>query len=166
MIIGIDPGLDGALAVYAPKNHIVTTYAMPTVPGKKPGSRQLDYRTLWQFLCDRRLHVSHVVIEDVHAMPKQGVVSSFNFGAMVGACKMAVAALGVPYTLVPPATWKAALGVSADKQSCLARATQLFPVDSGQWTQSINKRPKATQDGPAEAALLAYYFWRFKGGGM
>lgn len=68
-----------------------------------------------------------VVLEQVHALPKQGVTSSFHFGQGYGALQGIVGAFGLPVTLVRPQVWKKALGLDADEKKSLALARQLYP---------------------------------------
>jgi crossover junction endodeoxyribonuclease RuvC len=71
----------------------------------------------------------HAFIEFAAARPGQGVTSMFTYGCAYGGLKMALAACGVPYTVVTPQRWKKALGVltGADKEASRQRALQLFP---------------------------------------
>lgn len=92
------------------------------------------------------------VLENVHAMPKQGVTSSFNFGRGFGLWEMGLIALKIPYTLVAPQTWKRELlaDMSKDKGSSILRAKQLFP--------HISEHLKLSKDeAKAEALLMAEY---------
>jgi crossover junction endodeoxyribonuclease RuvC len=146
--LGVDPGLGGALAVYAPSG--VLTWDMPVLEVK--GKRRIDMHALWS-LVQEILAVHEpvlAVVEDVHAMPKQGVTSSFTFGRVAAAVEMALVAAGIPLHLVTPGAWKRLMGLSADKDASRLKASRLFPACAGQWARKKD-------DGRAEAALLAYY---------
>jgi len=172
--IGIDPGLDGAIALLSYQNGVMTvkTFDMPTflitvqrTPKKlddftleadrkrqsKTTQRQrLDLHQINALLYQYRSGVIHAVVEDPHAMPKQGVSSSFSFGFVCGVLQAMIVAHGIPMTLIKPALWKGKLGLTADKDATRRRASQLFPACASQWARKCD-------DGRAEAALLAYW---------
>jgi crossover junction endodeoxyribonuclease RuvC len=121
--LGIDPGLSGALALY--RDGYWTLIDMPIVGDAK--RNEINGPELCGWL---REHVpDHAFIEYAAARPGQGVTSMFRFGVAYGATKMALAACGVPYTVVTPAKWKPAVGIQtgADKEASRLRALQLFP---------------------------------------
>ena len=158
--IGIDPGLKGALAWYQPgtvKNlSVIDVPTTRTLVNGKTRDR-LNMAALATFF--KAMHAIlpaqiRIIIEDVHSMPLQGVASSFTFGFVAGAIQQAAISAGhVPY-LVAPATWKRRLGISADKSTARALASQLFPQYASLWA-------KASRADRAEAALLAYYGSKF-----
>ena len=147
-IAGIDPGLNGAVAFL--DGDIVETHPMPVLLLKrgKGMKGEIDAHALAALLWGG--HAEHVIVEAVGAMPGQGVTSSFAFGKGFGVVLGILAAIGSPYTLVPPRTWKGAIGVNSAKAGSVARASQLFPANTDQW--ALKKA-----EGRAEAALLAYY---------
>lgn len=146
--LGVDPGLNGALAVL--RGAVVKTYDMPThlIKGKKrPDVAGLNDMLAGIVLLEEpRL----AVVEDVHSMPKQGVVSSFTFGHVTGVLHAALGAAKIPMHLVSPASWKRVMRLSRDKDASRQLASRLFPACSAQWARKKD-------DGRAEAALLAYY---------
>lgn len=154
--IGVDPGLTGALALYAPGLEELVVEDMPrTVEGKIDHFRLADIIQSWT----KAYSVQLAVVERVHSMPKQGVASSFTFGDAYGAVKQALASAGIPYQLVSPATWKAVYGLRGGRENkdlSRERATTLFPKFVDQW---FRKR----DDGRAESALLARYASNMKG---
>lgn len=92
----------------------------------------------------------HVILEQVHAMPKQGVASSFNFGRGLGLWEGLIVGIGFPYTLVSPQRWKKKMlaDMGKDKGASVLRAKQMFP--------SIASELKLVKDhNKAEALLLA-----------
>lgn len=159
MILAIDPGLHGAMALYDPFKQSVTTYDMPTfqIAVGRAVKTQVDLRRLQTMFNTFELLATNVILEEPHAMPKQGVTSAFTFGHVCGVLQMASTALGIPLTLVRPSVWKGYLKLTADKDECRKRASQLFPAAAHQW--ALKK-----QDGRAEAALLAYYLWQRSAG--
>ena len=93
-------------------------------------------------------------LEKVHAMPKQGVASTFSFGENFGWCKGLLEAHGVPYQEVPPGVWKKPFGLlNTDKQHSIAVCKKLFP-DA---VLRPNERCRVDNDGMAEALLMAEY---------
>lgn len=150
--LGIDPGLSGALAFYNPKTDELKVWDMPVhetkVAGKK--KRRLDITALANILDPLGALVIMAAVEEVGAMPKQGVSSSFNFGFSAGCAQMVVAAYFIPMQLVRPNVWKKALHVTGDKNEARRQASRLLPKHATNW-------PLVKHDGRAEAALLAYY---------
>lgn len=153
LIVGIDPGLSGALAFLdAAGGLTVTDVPVHVLKVNGRDRRRLDGHSLARCVANLASTVAglHVILENVHAMPKQGVASSFSFGKVFGAIEQCLVDHNVPYTLVEPALWKRVLGVPADKDGARRRASQLMPKHAGLWA-------RAKDDGRAEAALLAYY---------
>ena len=89
-----------------------------------------------------------IIVEAVHAMPKQGVSSTFKFGMAYGAAISLAQRLHAPFTTVPPRTWKRNLGLDADKNLSLEMARAMWP-----------KAPLARKkdNGRAEALLMAHW---------
>jgi crossover junction endodeoxyribonuclease RuvC len=149
-IVGIDPGLSGGIAFYDDVEGELDTLAMPTLKAGTGTKSIIDETTLACLFDDKRPYIRKVYIEQVNAMPKQGVTSTFNFGMGFGILRGIVAANILPVEFVRPNTWKKALNVPANKDSARLRASQIFPQYANQW--SLKK-----WDGRAEAALIAYY---------
>ena len=106
-IIGIDPGLSGAIAILE-NNKVEKIFDIPVMPEGKKNKRQLNSAQLVKLLKDNVSNKEEVaiVVEHVTAMPGQGVTSMFNFGQTFGAIKGICAALGLPIFFVRPAKWK------------------------------------------------------------
>jgi len=149
-IAGFDPGLSGALFFLASNSTTGEAVDMPVHLLERGGrkTRDLDIAGLVEILSSRR--PDHAFVEQVGAMPGQGVSSTFAFGKCYGAILGVLAALSIPITLVPAVRWKRALGVQKSKDAARARASQLLPAAAAQW--GLRKH-----DGRAEAALLALY---------
>lgn len=153
MIIGIDPGATGALAVLGDDGALVNVSDMPTI-GEQIG-RTMRNRVnafavssyLEQF---GRPRSAHVFLEKVNGMPRDGGGAAFVFGKSYGIVLGVLATLNLRHTLVPPAVWKKAVGCPADKGGARARAMQLFP-------QNAELFSRVKDDGRSEAALIAYY---------
>jgi len=144
LILGCDPGKTGAIAVLSADGHL-DVLDMP-VSGKDVDEAALALQVR------RRVDTGpiHAFVEAVHAMPKQGVSSTFAFGQAYGALRGVLAGAGVPRTLVTPAQWKRAVRVPAIKDGARARASELFPAYADLWS-------RAKDHNRAEAALIAWY---------
>ena len=155
--LGIDPGVGGAFALicadFIDENRWMAYAAdMPyhTLIINKQKRRKVDLAGVVHYLQQNAAVIEHAFVENPHSMPKQGVVSAFSFGYGCGAVQMAVQALKIPYTLVDPSAWKIRMKLTADKEQCRRRASELFVNGSSQW-------PKRGDADRAEAALIAYY---------
>ena len=106
-IIGIDPGLSGAIAVMHDKK-VMNMYDMPVMAEGKKNKRQLNSSQLVNIIKENinEDEDTIVVVEQVNAMPGQGVTSMFNFGQTFGAIKGVCAALELPIFFVRPSKWK------------------------------------------------------------
>ena len=149
-IVGIDPGLSGAIAFYNTLLEEVTTYPMPTVNAGTGSKRIIDEYEVARLIDCHSKDIRKVFIEHVHAMPKQGVTSVFTFGMGYGVLRGIVSANFLPVEYITPRKWKKALRVPALKDGARARASEIFPKYSDQW--NLKK-----WDGRAEAAMIAYY---------
>jgi len=152
-ILGIDSGLRGGLALYSEDE--LLTFPMPIIVGKKLKNGKklkdsIDIVELAKMVDSWAKDIKFAIIEQVHAMPSQGVTSMFNFGRVYGLLEMVVCANFIPLRYVTPQTWKKSLQVPAKKNLARSRATELFPAYSNQWR-------KAKEDGKAEAAMIALY---------
>src|SRR5262245_26605436 len=166
--LGIDPGLDGALALYdSGQNVVLGAFPVPTLDIERGGNdkREVDIHRLIDDTAKLVLPYSgaRVLMERVGAMPKQGATSMFSFGRTAGILEAAIVGLALPLTKVAPAVWKRALGCTKDKDKTLQRASELIPSSVLFWTPAKGERTKAQCTGIAEAALLAYYGANFFG---
>lgn len=146
--LGVDPGQAGGLAILGSGQEIVAARRMPLL--QVGGKRTVDAYELSRWLA--QYDVEQAVIEAVHAMPRQGVTSSFQFGRMLGAVEAVVGSLGVPVHYVAPSRWKGALRLSSDKQASLDAFRLRFGVQA-----AAKYAPRMADEGVAEAALLAAY---------
>ena len=156
-VIGIDPGLDGAIAFLSLSGRNASAERMPTRPGAKKG-RDIDARQLHERLDQPRKGESMyelAVIELVHAMPKQGVTSSFNFGKGFGMILAVLECRGIPYQLVTPQQWKKVVlaGLGREKSDAIRWCRNRFPSVSLKATPRCSK----DHDGMAESLALAEY---------
>ena len=145
-LIGVDPGASGAL-VLMEDGVPIEWMLMPT--SKVGSAARVNGSSVAAFFMDSK--AEHVYIEQVGAMPGQGVASMFNFGHSVGTVVGVMSALMIPYTLVTPQAWKRAAGlIGTDKDAARARALQLWP----DWRE-LDK--KGNGQALADAALIARY---------
>jgi crossover junction endodeoxyribonuclease RuvC len=148
-ILGVDPGQTGGLAIVQ-NGRLVKGTRMPVVELR--GKKQVDARAVVEWWGDCLVPFDVAVIEAVHAMPKQGVSSSFQFGRMLGGIESLVFSVGAPVHYVTPAVWKKAMGLNRDKQASIDAAKIRF----GAGVDQLLKRK--ADDGVAEAALIAAYW--------
>ncbi len=133
-VIGIDPGLSGAIAVLKDKK-IQEIFDVPVMPEGKKNKRQLNSAQLVKLIKDiiSDNEETVVVVEHVTAMPGQGVTSMFNFGQTFGAIKGICAALGLPIFFVRPAKWKKYFDlINSSKDASRTKAIEMYPSISDQ----------------------------------
>jgi crossover junction endodeoxyribonuclease RuvC len=152
IVIGIDPGLTGALACVSSTGE-VRVIDLPV--NEKTGfvKKQIDCTALRDIiLINFRINKLFAVVEAVHAMPTQGVSTVFSLGDTLGVIRSVLACLNIETIFVPPATWKKAMGVSKDKKQSIELAKQLHPNASKFLT-------RLKDHNRAEAILLAQYYY-------
>lgn len=145
LTIGIDPGLSGAIAFMADDES--TVYDLPVI--RSNSLAWIDGAALQSLIINEREgRQATAMIEQVSAMPKQGVTSSFHFGVGFGSILGVLQALSIPIEFVRPGAWKKAQGLNSDKKAALHKARLLYPdIDL-----HLEKH-----DGRAEALLIARY---------
>ena len=134
-VFGVDPGVSGAIAVasYSADTQDLTGVTVCNIPktavNKEDGIKSsIDIDGLCKFLRSVQTHPRMVVfMENVHAMPGQGVSSTFKFGEAKGILLGAFASLGAVRYMVPPQTWKSWFNLGKDKKASLELARSLFP---------------------------------------
>jgi crossover junction endodeoxyribonuclease RuvC len=158
LVAGIDPGLSGAVALLdAETGAVIDIFDAPTLALSRGGKakRDIDVHALAGAL--DRDRIGHAFVEQVGAMPGQGVSGVFAFGKAYGITIGVLATLGAPMSFIAPQVWKRALQVPAAKDGARARASMLIPAAAHHW-------PLVKHDGRAEAALIATYGLRQIGG--
>ena len=161
IIIGIDPGLSGAIAILPPDGSI-QVFDTPTMAVKRTGKTKAGKaKTKNIFLEDEMAgilkhypkNMIHVFMEKVHAMPKQGGVSNWSMGEGFGIWRGIFAALDLRRTFITPQDWKKAMGLpkGAEKKESCYRAKQLFP------TAELFGPMGGALDGRGDALLIAEY---------
>jgi len=153
IIIGIDPGISGAVCILENKK-IIEIYDTPTMIDGKKNKRQVNgaqiSNIIKSMLCKNKEVV--VVVEHVNAMPGQGVTSMFNFGQSFGVIKGICAALALPISFVRPTKWKKHYNlINTNKDASRTKAIELYPKNSG----DLSRKKDSNR---ADAILIARYF--------
>ena len=133
-VIGIDPGLSGAIAILE-NNKVLNLFDIPVMSEGKKNKRQLNSALLVSLLKENIKNDEEVavVVEQVNAMPGQGVTSMFNFGQTFGAIKGICAALDLPIFFVRPSKWKNIFElINSSKDSSRTKAIEMYPKLSNQ----------------------------------
>ena len=152
-ILAIDPGINNGIAVLSQDRSLVLATEIPAIG--EGANKRLNMISFADILV--QFHVAHAVVEDVSAMPGQGVSSMFRFGRAAGAVEGALAALKVPTTFVRPAIWKRDIGVKAKQaEDVRALAIQTWPDQAHRFSRKLDHNR-------AEAALLALWFVQHSG---
>lgn len=149
-IIGIDPGAAGAVAILEPDGSLVQVFDMPSVEVVVGGKakRRVSPEMLAAELRGYNVHGTTAIVEQVSAMPGQGVSSMFAFGQAYGLALGVLAGMTIPARTVTPASWKRAMKLNTGKDAARAEAARRWPQHAAEF-----KRVK--DDGKAEAALIA-----------
>ena len=156
-IIGIDPGLSGAIAVMHDKK-VINMYDMPVMAEGKKNKRQLNSSQLVNIIKENinEGEETIVVVEQVNAMPGQGVTSMFNFGQTFGAIKGVCAALKLPIFFVRPSKWKKHFElINSSKDASRTKVIEMYPTLSSQLAKKrdVNK---------SDAVLIAKFYFETK----
>ena len=155
LIIGIDPGISGSIC-FLEEGKIIDVVEMPTMAEGKKNKRQVNGSQIYNEIL-KRIHKIEkqdirVVIEQVSAMPGQGVTSMFNFGQSFGILKGICSAMQLPMYFVRPAKWKKYFGlINSEKDASRTRAIEMFPYFSSQ----LSKKKDSNK---ADAILIASFY--------
>ena len=152
-IIGIDPGLSGAIAVLEDIK-VLSLFEMPVMAEGKKNKRQLNSAQLVNIIKENTNEDEEiaVIVEQVNAMPGQGVTSMFNFGQTFGAIKGVCAALALPIFFVRPSKWKKHFElINSSKDASRTKVIEMYPSFSKQLAKKkdVNK---------SDAILIARFF--------
>ena len=155
-IIGIDPGISGAICFFS-DGKIIDVIEMPTMSEGKKNKKQVNGNQLFNEI---KSHLSTtdqeevcVVVEHVTAMPGQGVTSMFNFGQSFGVIKGICSAMQLPIHFIRPTKWKKYFNlINTSKDASRSRAIEIFP--------KISEKLKRKKDSnKADAILIASYYY-------
>ncbi len=155
-IIGIDPGISGAICFFD-NGKIIDVIEMPSMAEGKKNKKQVNGNQLFNEINSRlsgiNLEEVCLVVEHVTAMPGQGVTSMFNFGQSFGVIKGISSAMQLPIHFVRPTKWKKYFNlINTSKDASRSRAIEIFPKISEQL-----KRKKDSNK--ADAILIASYYY-------
>ena len=155
LIIGIDPGISGAICFFQ-NGEIIDVIDMPSMADGKKNKRQINSQQVFNEVSERIINIPKkeiiVVIEQVSAMPGQGVTSMFNFGQSFGVLKGICSAMQLSMYFVRPAKWKKYYGlIKTEKDASRTKVIEIFPYIS-------NKLSKKKDSNKADAILIANFF--------
>ena len=153
IIFGIDPGVSGAISVLENKK-VIEVFDMPTMIDGKKNKRQVNGSQVTNIIKEQLKDKEEVVIvvEQVNAMPGQGVTSMFNFGQSFGVIKGICSALRLPIYFVRPTKWKKHLNlIKTNKDASRTKVIEVYPEIS-------SKLSKKKDSNKADAILIARYF--------
>ena len=153
IIIGIDPGISGAISIIENKK-ILEVYDTPTMIDGKKNKKQINGAQVTAIIKERLNSGKDVVVvvEQVNAMPGQGVTSMFNFGQSFGVVKGICAALSLPIYFVRPAKWKKHFNlIKTNKDASRTKVIEVYPELS-------SKLHRKKDSNRADAILIALYF--------
>ena len=155
IIIGIDPGVSGAICILN-DGKITDLYEMPTMIDGKKNKKQVNGAQVTNIIKQKlNIHKNEdviVVVEHVNAMPGQGVTSMFNFGQSFGVIKGICSALSLPIYFVRPTKWKKHFNlIKTNKDASRTKVIEVYPEIS-------SKLHRKKDSNRADAILIALYF--------
>ena len=156
LVIGIDPGISGSIC-FLQNGRIIDVIEMPTMTEGKKNKKQVNGSQIFNEILERIKKLdtndTRVVIEQVSAMPGQGVTSMFNFGQSFGILKGICSAMQLPMYFVRPAKWKKYFNlINSEKDASRTRAIEIFPYFSSQ----LSKKKDSNK---ADAILIASFYY-------
>ena len=156
LIIGIDPGISGSICFFE-DGKIIDVIDMPTMIDGKKNKRQVNGAQIYNEISARVKKTEkqnvRVIIEQVSAMPGQGVTSMFNFGQSFGTLKGICSAMQLPMYFVRPAKWKKYFNlINSEKDASRTRAIEIFPYFSSE----LSKKKDSNK---ADAILIANFYY-------
>ena len=156
LIIGIDPGISGSICFFE-DGKILDVINMPTMTDGKKNKKQVNGSQIYNEISKRIKKTGdqniRVVIEQVSAMPGQGVTSMFNFGQSFGILKGICSAMQLPMYFVRPAKWKKYFNlINSEKDASRTRAIEIFPYFSSE----LSKKKDSNK---ADAILIANFYY-------
>jgi len=156
LIIGIDPGISGSICFFE-DGKIIDVVEMPTMTEGKKNKRQVNGPQVYNEILKRIKKIDkkdiRVIIEQVSAMPGQGVTSMFNFGQSFGILKGMCSAMQLPMYLIRPAKWKKYYNlINSEKDASRTKAIEIFPY----YSSNLSKKKDVNK---ADAILIASYYY-------
>ena len=155
LIIGIDPGISGSICFFE-DGKILEVIEMPVMTEGKKNKKQVNGAQIYNEFTKKingKDDEIRVVIEQVSAMPGQGVTSMFNFGQSFGILKGICSAMQLPMFFVRPAKWKKYFNlINSQKDASRTRAIEIFPYFSTQ----LSKKKDSNK---ADAILISSFYY-------
>ena len=155
-IIGVDPGITGAICFFD-NGEVSDIIEIPSMAEGKKNKRQINGPQIYNEISRRieglqKKNIA-VVIEQVSAMPGQGVTSMFNFGQSFGVLKGICSAMQLPTHFVRPAKWKKYFNlIKTEKDASRTKVIEIFPYIS-------SKLSRKKDSNKADAILIASFFY-------
>ena len=156
LVIGIDPGISGSICFFQ-DGKIVDVVEMPIMTEGKKNKKQVNGSQIYNEISQRIKKIDKkdikVIIEQVSAMPGQGVTSMFNFGQSFGILKGICSAMQLPMYFVRPAKWKKYFNlINSEKDASRTRAIEIFPYFSSELARKKDSNK-------ADAILIASFYY-------
>ncbi|HJN84279.1 MAG TPA: crossover junction endodeoxyribonuclease [Candidatus Pelagibacter bacterium] len=156
LIIGIDPGISGSICFFE-DGKVIDIIEMPSMAEGKKNKKQVNGAQIYNEISSRIKKINKgdikVVIEQVSAMPGQGVTSMFNFGQSFGVLKGICSAMQLSVYFVRPTKWKKYFNlINTEKDASRTKVIEIFPYISSQ----LSRKKDANK---ADAILLASFFF-------
>ena len=156
IIVGIDPGIAGAICFFS-DGKVIDVIDMPTMAEGKKNKKQVNGRQIYnEIMLIKNKFMNEkmsVIVEQVSAMPGQGVTSMFNFGQSFGVLKGICSALQLSVFFVRPAKWKKYHNlINSNKDSSRTKAIEIFPYIS----HELSRKKDSNK---ADAVLIASFFY-------
>ena len=156
LVIGIDPGISGSIC-FLSEGKIIDVLEMPTMTEGKKNKKQVNGAQIFNEISKKIKKIDNrdikVVIEQVSAMPGQGVTSMFNFGQSYGILKGICSAMQLPMYFVRPAKWKKYFNlINSEKDASRTRAIEIFPYFSSELSRKKDSNK-------ADAILIASFYY-------
>lgn len=151
LVLGIDVGINGALAFFDPDRGLLDLVDMPKLQIERNGKTKstISAPMLAALIRARSETLIGALVEQVGAMPGQGVSSMFSFGRSLGIVEGTLAGLHIPVFFSTPQSWQKVARVAGGKDGSRARASELYPAYAAAFSRKKD-------DGRADAALIAW----------
>ena len=155
LIIGMDPGISGAICFFE-NGEVKEIIDMPNMADGKKNKRQINGPQIYNEISSRIKNTPKkeivVVIEQVSAMPGQGVTSMFNFGQSFGVLKGICSAMQLSMYFIRPVKWKKYFGlIKTEKDASRTKVIEIFPYIYSQ----LSKKKDSNK---ADAILISSFF--------
>ena len=156
LVIGIDPGISGSICFFQ-DGKIIDVVEMPTMNEVKKNKKQVNGSQIFNEISARIEKLDNrdvkVVVEQVSAMPGQGVTSMFNFGQSFGILKGICSAMQLPIYFVRPTKWKKYFNlINSEKDASRTRAIEIFPY----FSSHLSRKKDSNK---ADAILIASFYY-------